>query len=152
MLRYDGLIIVRQLLILILLVLLLVCDAMADPRRLLAIASNYLGPTVQLGEHFTTPTDEARLEALRALLRLQSKTFTVTLPPINAKDTTAIDHFFIETLRFSTNTISLLATPTHLPGRKAAEGAYWGMEVLTFEKSGKLLTRQPYKDKAVDYR
>jgi len=60
-------------------------------------------------------------------------------------ETAGIDHIFVETLRSSTNTITLLATPSQLADGKAPEGNYWSMEELTFEKSGKLLSRQPHK-------
>jgi hypothetical protein len=126
------------------LLLLLGCGAVEDPQRLLAIASNYAVPGTEA--HPVEPTDQARLEALRTLLGLQRKTFGVTLAPIKYKDTTGIDHVFIKTLRSSNNSITLLVTPSRLADQEAAEGAYWSMEELTFEKSGKLLSRKSHKD------
>jgi hypothetical protein len=126
--------------------LLLGCGARKDPQRLLAVASSYAGNAAQTGKTLVEPTDQARLEALRALLQLQDKTFSVTLAPIKYKETTGIDHVFLMTLGDSNNSITLLATPSRLPDHNAPEGAYWSMEELTFEKWGKLLSRQPHHE------
>jgi hypothetical protein len=115
-----------------------------DPPRLLAIASNYDGPPGQPWEHPLEPTISTRHEALRALLSLQCKRFRVALVSVNAKNTTGIDHICVETMRSDSNSVTLLATPSLLAERKAPEGDYWNMEELTFEKSGRLISRQPY--------
>ena len=115
-----------------------------DPPRLLTIASSYEGPAGQPPEHPSAPTIETRHEALRALLRVQRGRFQVVLLAVT--DTTGIDHVVIETLQSSNNLVKLLATPTHLADRKAAEGDYWSMELLEFDNSGRLLSRQPYKE------
>jgi len=133
-----------RLLSLSLLIFLLGCGTKEDPQRLLAVASNSAGSATQTGKTLAEPTDQTRLEALRALLQLQDKTFSVTLAPIKYKETTGIDHVFLMTLGSSNNSVTLLATPSRLPDRNAPEGAYWSMEELTFEKSGKLLSRQPH--------
>src|SRR5271154_6524415 len=77
--------------------LLLGCGGTENPQHLLEKASNYAGPTGLAGEQLSKPTDEARLEALRILLRLQSRIFDVKLDPITT--TSGIDHLFIATLR-----------------------------------------------------
>jgi hypothetical protein len=135
------------LLVLAFLVLLIGCESKQDPQRLLATASNSAEAKMAMGEHSSLPADEIRLDALRVLLRLQSKTFGVTIAPIKAEGTTGIDHIFIKTLRLATNTVTLLATPSQIADRKAPEGDYWSMEELTFEKSGKLLSRQAYRSR-----
>ena len=129
-----------------LVVLLLGCGLREDPQRLLAVASNYAGSAAQTGKALVEPTDQTRLEALRALLQLQDKEFNVTLAPIKYTETTGIDHIVLMTLGFSNNGVTLLATPSRLPDHNAPEGAYWSMEELTFEKSGKLLSRQPHQE------
>ena len=116
-----------------------------DPPRLLTIASSYIGTPGQPSEHPSDPTIETRHEALRALLRLQSTQFRVTLRPVT--DTTGIDHVYLETLQSSNHLVRLLATPSRLADRKAPEGDYWNMEVLEFDPSGRLLNRQPYSEK-----
>ena len=114
-----------------------------DPPRLLTIASSYEGPIGQPPEHPSAPTIETRHEALQALLRVQRSHFQVVLPSVT--DTTGIDHVVIETLSSSNNLVKLLATPSRVADRKATEGDYWSMELLEFNKSGRLLSRQPYK-------
>jgi hypothetical protein len=115
-----------------------------DPQRLLTIASSYEGPIGQPSEHPSAPTIETRHEALQALLRVQRSRFQVELSPVT--DTTGIDHVCIETLQSSNNLVKLLATPSRNADRKAPEGDYWSMELLDFDKSGRLLSRQPYME------
>ncbi len=115
-----------------------------DPQRLLTIASGNEGPTGQPSEHPYAPTIETRHEALQALLRIQRSRFLVALSP--AMDTTAIDHVWIETLSSSNNLVKLLATRSRIADRKAPEGEYWSIELFDFDKSGRLLSRQPYRE------
>lgn len=146
MIPSDERVMIRGWLSLTFLAVLIACGQIEDPQRLLVIGSGYAGPLSRTDEHLAAPTDEARLEAVRGLLRLQSNKFGISLPPIKAKDATYLDHILVRTLRFSANTVTILATPYQLADRKAPEADYWSMEELTFEISGKLLSRQPYRE------
>jgi hypothetical protein len=115
-----------------------------DPPRLLAIATSYEGPPGLPSESPVEPTVSTRHEALRALLVLQRKRFKVSIPPIKGGETTGIDHVYVGILRTNQNGFTLLATPGLLPETKAPEGDYWNLEELTFDKSGKLMLRQPH--------
>jgi hypothetical protein len=117
---------------------------LSNPGRLLILASSYAGPTGKPYEHPDDPTVETRHEALRALLSLQSKRFDVSLPAV--VKTTGIDHVLVKALSTSNNLVRLVATPSRLPDRKATEGDYWNLEVLAFDKSGRLLSRGAYKE------
>lgn len=116
-----------------------------DPPQLLAIASNYEAPQVQPSGKTPDLTVSTRHEALRALLSLQKRRFKVSLPAVVIKRTTEIDHIYVGILRSNDTSITLLATPSLLAEAKASEGNYWSLEELTFDKSGRLLSRLPHE-------
>lgn len=115
---------------------------LADPKRLLDLASSYVGPPGQPNEHPFAPTIETRHEAVLALLRQQSSRFHTALASV--KETTGIDHVVVEPLPSADGLVRLLATPSRFADRKAPEGDYWSMEVLEFDMAGRLLSRQAY--------
>ena len=72
--------------------------------------------------------------------------FHVKTPPVDSKLTGGIDHPYLETLVVSNNVVSFIATPRRKADGKAPEEMYWSLEKLTFDQSGKLLSREPVRD------
>jgi hypothetical protein len=120
------------------------CISADDPQQLLtsAAGTNTLGTSNQLGTEAST---QQRLDALRSLLKLQKARFDVNLLSNVMTNTTSIDHDYIAVTQFTSNTTTFLATPNGKPDVKMPEGDYWRMELLTFERSGRLISRQPYQ-------
>lgn len=113
-----------------------------NPQRLLSIATTFVGRS-QPNEHPADATIDTRHEALRALLQLQQREFGIQTKPHT--DGTGIDHVYIERVSSkSKNYVRLLATPSRYADRAAPESDYWTTELLTFDKSGRLVKRVAY--------
>ena len=112
-----------------------------DPARLLETASS-AGATGGRESGQGVDETEVRHEAVRALLALQGRRFNVRIPAVKANHTSGIDHIFVRMLSSNANSVTLMATPTLRADRRAAEGDYWQVEELQFERTGRLISRQ----------
>jgi len=86
-------------------------------------------------------------EALMKLLEVQNDHFAgSSFTPSN--EGVGIDHIVILIKNNQLNRVEILATPQWHPIRKDLAGdAYFVLELLVFERSGKLIGRTPYKEK-----
>jgi hypothetical protein len=119
-------------------------SVIGDPKRLMTLASTFIGTNLTSNEEDVDATVETRHEALRALLNLQSKTFGRRFEP-PAERGTGIDHVCVSAdLSESNVALRLIATPSKDADLPAPEGDYWTMELLDFDKDGRLLRRVAY--------
>ena len=115
-----------------------------DPIQLMNLASSFIGTNLTSHTEDIATTVETRHEAVRALLALQSRSFGVhTKPP--AEQGTGIDHICCWADPSATNvSLRLIATPSKRANIQATEGDYWSMELLDFDKDGRLVSRLPF--------
>ena len=117
-----------------------------EPKRLMILASTFTRTNLASHTEDVDATVDTRHEAVRALLNLQRRTFGVhTKPP--SKRGTGIDHVCSWADPAATNIfLSLITTPSKQADIHATDCDYWSMEMLDFDKDGRLLNRVAYNE------
>jgi len=115
-----------------------------EPIQLMSLASAFTGTNLTSHTEDIDATLETRHEALRALLNLQNRTLGIHTEPPSERGT-GIDHICSWADLAATNVhLRLVATPSRRADIHASEGDHWSMELLDFDKDGRLVNRLAY--------
>lgn len=117
-----------------------------DPPRLLKLVAHYKGPRGGPSEYWSAPTNETRLEALRALLALQERRFHLPLLPQHDGCAVGAPGVVLRPAR-TPGVTRIEGTPSLDPNSydpdqpRTREHGYWYWEEMTFNAQGRLLSR-----------